>query len=228
MEMSITNTHKRVGAVTLFVGAILILVGSFMVPAANDLGDIEAMRQAFSEGVVQLQVSALFMSVGFLSVTAGIVCLKALLESQRDGTLLRIAFSLHLIGIAVWMVGMSLDISYPAAIANQLAASEENREVAAALVAVLSPAGFGRGLFPINLIINWSAFGLLSATMLRRPGLRAAAWIGIVVGLAGLCLGVAMTFTGREAIISLFIALMTITIVWWLALAIALLRLREE
>ena len=224
MSHADANAKPPVAGIALLAGSVLTLIGSFLVPRAADIGDVDAMQRVFAEQVVRLQVSALFLVTGFLFVAAGIVSLMLVVPARWNRELRGVAVAVHLVGIAVWMVGMSLDISYPAAIQRMVNAGDASRDTWAAVVAVLSPAGLGRGLFPVNLILNWTAFGLIGASLKRLEGYRVIAWIGVGVGVAGVALGIAMTFTGREQLIGLFVALMTLTITWWTAMAIRSLR----
>jgi hypothetical protein len=127
----------------------------------------------------------------------------------------------HGVGVVVWTIGMSLDISYPAAIQAWLSAQPNKQIVAASVVAVLSPVGFGRGLFPLNVMINWLAFGFLGLGMVRSGvSARRLGWGGLILGSTGFVLGILMTFLGRERLFVLFAVLWGVTILWWAALGV--------
>jgi hypothetical protein len=137
----------------------------------------------------------------------------------------RLGFYFHLVGIALWTVGMSLDVSYPAAIVNWLEAPAASKEIAYGVVAVLSPVGFGRGIFPLNVIVNWLAFTFLGFGMARS--IVYPQWLGwseLFLGVTGLAIGIIMIFTGREALINFFIVFMMLNILWWLTCGIWIIR----
>lgn len=212
------------GSVGFIGGAISVAAGSVLVPRGDDLANIAEMQEVFGEQAVLLQASALLISFGFWATLAGTLAVRRTIDAE-GADWAHLGFVFHGIGIALWTVGMSLDISYPAAIVAFRQASPENRDIAYGVVTVLSPQGFGRGLFPLNLIVNWLSFGLLSVGIIisRRPA-RWVGWVGVAIGVAGVLLGVAMTFTGREALITGFLVLMACTLLWWLSLGITLRR----
>jgi hypothetical protein len=120
---------------------------------------------------------------------------------------------------------MTLDVSYPAAIINWLNSPTASKDLAYSVVTVLSPAGFGRGTFPLNVIVNWLAFTFFSIGMIRSliyP--RWLGWYGLFLGTFGIILGIIMTFTGREALINIFVIFMTLNILWWLGCGIWVFR----
>lgn len=93
------------------------------------------------------------------------------------------------------------------------------------MVAVLSPLGFGRGTFPLNVIVNWLAFAFLGVAMMcSRVYPHWLGWVGLFLGIVGCCLGIIMTFTGREALINAFVGFMLLNILWWLASGIWVIR----
>ena len=218
------NTQQRLSGLGFVCGAILIMVGSLLLPRASNLGDIQAMQKVFAEQATLLQACALLITFGFWAVMMGTA--GAYHSIISDGAAwARLGLYFHLVGVALWTVGMSLDISYPAAILNWLESPVANQEVAYSVVTVLSPLGFGRGTFPLNIIVNWLAFTLLSIAVLRSSIYSHwIGWLGLFLGIAGLLLGIIMTFTGREALINLFVIFMLLNILWWLAWGVWVLR----
>jgi hypothetical protein len=216
---------KKLASTGFLIGALLVAIGSLLVPRADDLSNVLEMQQAFGENVVLLQTSALLITFGFWAVMAGMIGFYHFIIIDSNSPWMLLAFYFHIAGVVLWSVGMSLDISYPAAIANWLAAPAVDKDLAYTVVTVLSPLGFGRGLFPLNVLINWLAFTFLGMGMIQNALFpRWLGLVGLVVGLLGLALGIAMTFTGREALVNLFVILMLLTIVWWLAIAVWLAR----
>lgn len=203
---------------------MLVVLGSLLLPGTDNISDVQAMQEAYGEQPVLLQICALLITFGYWAVLAGTAGVHRSITA--DGAAwAHLGFHFHLVGIALWTVGMSLDISYPAAIVNWLSAPAAERETAYAVVSVLSPEGFGRGLFPLNVLINWLAFTLLGIGMIHSAIYpRWLGWFGLLIGVAGLPLGIIMTFTGREAIIIGFVILSLVTVVWWLALGVWIAR----
>ncbi len=211
------NTQQRLSSLGFISGAVLILIGSLLLPRAADLSDIQAMQKAYGEQAAVLQACALLIMFGYWAVMIGTAGAYHVIIT--DGAAwIRLGFYFHVIGVALWTLGMALDIAYPAAIVTWLAAPAEQKENTYGVVTVLSPLGFGRGIFPINMMVNWLAFTFLSIGMLHSyvyP--RWVGWAGLLLGVSGVILGIIMTFTGREAIINTFVGFMFLNIVWWLA-----------
>lgn len=218
------DTHQKLSGAGFVLGAVLIVIGSLLLPRAADLSDVQAMQRAYGEHAILLQVCALLLTFGFWAVMIGT---SGFYQSITvDGAAwARLGFYFHLVGVALWTIGMSLDVSYPAAIVKWLEAPAEEKELAYSVVTVLSPFGFGRGTFPLNVIINWLAFTFFGIGMIR--GCVHPQWLGwweVLLGIAGLIMGIIMTFTGREAIINVFVLFMFLNILWWLTCGIWLLR----
>lgn len=217
-QQAVVDTHARLGSAGFVLGALLVSVGSLLLPRAENLSDIQAMQQAFAEQATLLQLCALLITFGFWSALAGTASIQRTITGPGDAWA-RLGLIFHVVGVAVWTVGMSLDISYPDAIVNNLNASPERLADTRSIVAVLSPEGFGRGLFPLNMLINWLSFALLSLGMLLSTLYpRWLSWWGLIIGILGCLLGIAMTFTGREALLDIFLVVMFATLLWWLVL----------
>lgn len=209
------DTFFKLSSAGFILGAILIVVGSLWLPT-SDFGDVLKSQQQFGEQATRLQICALLITFGYWFIMMGTAGLHNLITTSGS-VWVRLGFYFHIVGVVLWTIGMSLDVSYPAAIVNWMASPEATKAVAYSVVTVLSPAGFGRGLFPMNVMINWLAFFFLSIGMAQSTIYpRWLGWIGLMLGIAGILLGIGMTFTGRERILILFIMLWGMTIVWWL------------
>jgi hypothetical protein len=218
------DTHQKLSGVGFIIGAALIIIGSLLLPRAANLSDVQAMQKAYGEQATLLQVCALLLTFGFWAVMIGT---SGVYESitKEGAAWARLGFYFHLVGVALWTVGMSLDVSYPAAIVNWLEAPAASKEIAYSVVAVLSPVGFGRGIFPLNVIVNWLAFTLLGFGMARSTVYpQWLGWFELLLGVTGLTIGIIMTFTGREALINIFIVFMMLNILWWLTCGIWVIR----
>lgn len=218
------DSHQKVSGVGFVVGAVLIVLGSLLLPRASDLSDVQAMQKAYGEQATLLQGCALLLTFGFWAVMIGT---SGIYQSVRlEGAVwARLGFYFHLVGVALWTIGMTLDVSYPAALINWLESPAASKDIAYSVVTVLSPAGFGRGTFPLNVIVNWLAFTFFGIGMIRSflyP--QWIGWYGLLLGIAGLTIGIIMTFTGREALINLFVIFMMLNILWWLICGIWVLR----
>ncbi len=212
-------TLRTITRIGFLLGAIVILVGTLALPTL-DLADVQEAQAIYGAQAVQLQLSALLITVGVWSIMAGTSGVPALLPAH-GAVWARLGAQFHGVGVVVWTIGMALDIAYPAAIRAWLVAPPDEQVVAASVVAVLSPVGFGRGLFPLNVMINWLAFGFLGMGMVRSgAGARRLGWSGLILGSFGFGLGILMTFLGREPLFILFAILWVMTILWWAALGL--------
>lgn len=214
------GTLLKIGGVGLIVGAILMVISTIW-PASVDLSGMTVMQKKFGEQAVILQACALLMTFGYWGGMAGMTGIYRSITANGETTIsaawARLGFYFLLIGTAMWTIGSSLNVSYPAAIVNWQAAPAEGKEAAYNIAAVLSPLGFGRGLFPLEVIVNWLAFALLGMGMLQSATYpRWLGWVGLVLGISGILLGITQTFTGRESSFILFGILLYLTTTWWL------------
>lgn len=219
---------QKISGAGLIVGAILMVISTSW-PASVDLSGAAVMQKTFGEQAVILQACALLMTFGYWGGMAGLAGIYRSITANGGTTSsaawARLGFYFLLIGTAMWTIGSSLNVSYPAAIVNWQAAPAEGKEAAYNIVSVLSPVGFGRGLFPLEVIVNWLAFGLLGTGMLQSTIYpRGLGWIGLVLGASGILLGITQTFTGRESSLILFGILLYLTTAWWLLTGIWLTR----
>jgi len=222
------DTLLKIGSVGLIVGAILMVISTIW-PASVDLSGAALVQKKFGEQAVILQACALLMTFGYLGGMAGMAGIYRSIttngETTSSAAWARLGFYFLLIGTAMWMIGSSLNVSYPAAIVNWQVAPAEGKEAAYNIVAVLSPIGFGRGLFPLEVIVNWLAFALLGMGMLQSAIYpRWLGWVGLVPGISGILLGITQTFTGRESSLILFGILLYLTTTWWLLTGIWVMR----
>ncbi|MCJ7513930.1 MAG: hypothetical protein MUO23_13325 [Anaerolineales bacterium] len=211
---------QKSGSAGFLIGAILMVIGVTW-PASVDIGGAAVMQQEFGQHAVLLQVCALLMTFGFWGVMIGMAGIyRSITANTASGDAwARLGFYFLLVGTAIWTIGSSLNVSYPAAIVNWQAASADGKD--AAYIAVAAIPGFGRGLFPLEVIINWLAFALLGIGMVQSGVVpRWLGWFGLTLGMVGILLGITQTFTGRESSLILFGVLLYVTILWWLVTGI--------
>jgi len=213
----------KMGSIGFLSGAILVAVGSLLLPpAAIPSANWQEVLAQLSGKTRLFQACALLLAFGYWAVMIGLVAVYRSIDGPAAAWA-RVGFYFSLIGTALWTLGMSLDISYPSAIANWLAAPAATKDIA--FILVLAIPAFGRGLFPMEVIVIWLSFALLGRAITHsttyHPGLGR---IGMILGILGVLLGITQVFTGRESSIVLYIALVGFTLLWWLALGIWLAR----
>lgn len=199
------------------------MLGSIWLPTV-DLSNVLEAQKKFGEQALRLQACALLITIGYWAIMMGTASLHSAIATTGVAWA-RLGFYFHLVGVVLWTLGMSLDVSYPAAIVAWAAAPAADKDVAYSVVTTLSPAGFGRGLFPMNVTVNWLAFAFLSTGMVLNAAYpRWLGSMGLVTGIAGVILGMIMTFTGRERLITPFIVLWVVTTIWWSLIGIWMAR----
>lgn len=197
------------------LGAVMLTIGTIWV-AGIDLSNPMQAQERLHEQIVTFQAVSLLMTFGWWAVMTGAA---GIYHSITTGgaAWARLGFYFMIMGTTLWTLGMSLDLTYSVLIANWIAAPEASKELAHNILITLFPpgAGFGRGLFPMNVMCNWLAFTFLGTGMLRSA--IYPKWLGLIgltLGATGVLMGIVMTFIGREAIFNLFTVLAFLTIVW--------------
>jgi hypothetical protein len=218
------DPQQKLGSAGFIVGAVLIGVGNIWVTRVGLGNPMEALNK-FSENPHLLQAVTLLLTFGYWAAFIGVVGLQRSI-SASGAAWARLGLYFMIMGCTLWTLGMSLDITYSNLIANWLAAPDVSKEFARNLITIYSPTnGIGRGLFPMNVMSNWLAFGFLGIGMVRSSTYpHWLGWYGVVLGLIGLPMGAVMAITGREAIWSLFTVLSFVTLLWILALGIWMAR----
>lgn len=213
------DDQQKLGSAGFIVGPMLMVIGGLLLPPSLGVGNWREMVSDVAEQAARLQASALLITFGYWAVLIGTAGVYRAITT--DGAAwARLGFYFHLIATAMWTVGMSVgDVGYPAAAANWLAAPDAGKETA--YIALAAIPGFTRGLFPMEVIAMWLAFALLSVGMVRSDAYpNILGWIGLILGIAGMALGVSQAFTGRESTLTLFMVLNISTMLWSLAVGI--------
>lgn len=222
-DVSSSNVLQKMGSAGFFLGVILVTVGSLLLPPEAIPGTDwrEGLAQVGAKAQV-LQACALLLAAGYWGAMVGFAAIYQSIDGPAAAWA-RVGFYFFIIGTALWTIGMSLDISYPAAIVNWLVAPEETKDIAFGLV--LGIPAFGRGLFPIEVIVIWLSYILLGIAMTHTSQYHPwLGWAGLILGSLGVILGITQVFTGREASFLLYIALLGFTLLWWLASGIWIAR----
>jgi hypothetical protein len=124
------------------------------------------------------------------------------------------------VGTAVWTLILSLDVSQASAVATWLAAPTEGKEAAYSVVATL--AAIGRGIYAMSILVYWLALLFLGIGMVRSAVyLRWLGWVGLIVGITGVSLGVIQTFSERSSTLTLvYVVLSFVTTLWFLTVGV--------
>ena len=218
------DEQQKLSSAGFIIGAVLIIVGNIWVTTVGLGNPMEALNK-FSENLHLLQIVALLITFGYWAALIGVVGVQRSINST-GAAWARLGLYFMIMGCTLWTLGMSLDITYSNLIANWLAASDASKEFARNLITIYSPTnGIGRGIFPMNVMSNWLAFGFLGIGMVRSSIYpRWLGWFGLVLGIIGLPMGAIMAITGREALWNFFTVLSFMTILWILALGIWMAR----
>jgi hypothetical protein len=165
------------------------------------------------------QLSSLLMAIGFWAALIGITGVNRTITTG-GAVWARLGFYFTLTGTVLWTVSLSLDVGTASAIANWLAAPTVSKDAAWMVVASLS--AFGRGMVPMTWIVYWLALTLLNVAMILSDVYpRWLGWIGLIVSISVIALGVVQIFTARSITLTLvFSVLMLLTTLWYLAMGI--------
>jgi hypothetical protein len=213
------DSFQKMGGAGFIIGAVLITIGNIWVTSIDLSKPMEAQRK-LSEQIVMFQAVVLLMTLGVWAVMIGAAGVyRSITASTASGAAsARLGFYFMIMGTTLATLGMSLDTTYSVAIANWLAAPAAGKELAHNIVTIFSGTqGLGRGLFPMNVMSNWLAYTFLGVGMIRSAIYpRWLGWVGLILGMIGVPMGMIMTFTGREVIFNFFTVLAFSTILWWL------------
>jgi hypothetical protein len=213
------DTQQKLGSAGFIIGAILMTIGSLLLPPTLGVSKWLEEVKLVGEQANLLQACALLITFGYWGVMIGTTGVYRSITTN-GAPWARLGFYFHLMGTTMWTIGLSVgDVSYPAAAANWLTASAESKE--AAYIALAAIPGFTRGLFPIEVLAIWLAFTFLGIGMVRSDVYPSwLGWIGLLLGVVGIPLGIMQTFAGRESTLGVFMVLNIATILWTLAVGI--------
>jgi hypothetical protein len=208
------NVFQKISGAGFIVGAILFAVSGLLMPHANTpTSDLQAMLKPLGEHEFITQLSSLLMAIGFWSALIGITGIN---RSMTTGgaAWARLGFCFTLTGTALWTVSLSLDVAIASAVANWLAAPTVDKDATWIVAASLS--ALGRGMVPMTWIVYWLALALVNVAMILSDVYpRWLGWIGLIVSVAVIALGVIQIFNARSIMLTLiFSVLMLLTALW--------------
>lgn len=219
------DAFQKIGSAGFLIAVVLIIVGLTWATTV-DLSNPGVALARMSSQIVVFQTISLLMTFGWWAVLMGAAAVRRSITAS-GAAWANMGFYFMIVGTALWTMGMSLDITYSVLIDNWMAAPAASKELAHNLVTTLFPpgAGFGRGLFPLEVIANWLAFAFLGTAMaLSAVYPRWLGWLGLILGIIGVLVGIVMTYIGREAIFMPFTVLAFATILWFLMSGIWMVR----
>lgn len=208
---------QKMGSAGLIVAAVLVAGGNIFVTWL-DLSNPDVARARIGSQIVIFQAVSLMITFGWWASLMGIAAVHHSIDAA-GAAWARMGMYMMIVGVSLWTLGMALDISYSAMIANWLAAPEAGKEAAHNLLTGFFPpgGGLGRGLFPMTVMSTWLAFAFLGVGMIRSAiYARWLGWLGSILGILGVLLGIVITFTGREAVFMVFAVLAFLSILWLL------------
>jgi hypothetical protein len=207
---------QRISSLGFIGGAAMVLLGGLLLPRSLGIGNWQQMQSEVGAQAVRLQACALLIMLGYCALVLGTAGLHGAITAG-GAAWARLGFYLHLMGTTLWLVGMTLDVSYPAAIRSWLASPAADK--AAAYSAVVALPAFGRGTFPLGVIVMWMSFVFLGLGMAQSAVYpRWLGWVGVILGAGGVSLGISQIFTGREVSLTIFTVLLLLTMLWSLAI----------
>lgn len=219
------DAFQKMGSAGFLIGAVLIFAGNTWV-ATIDLSNPVTAQARMSGQLAILDTVTLMITCGWYALLMGAAAVRRSISAAGAAWAI-MGFYFLIVGAALWTVGMSLDISFSALISNWLSAPPANQEAAHNLLNTLFPPGlgFGRGLFPLEILVNWLAFAFLGTGMLRSGVYpRWLGSVGMILGIIGVLIGIVMTYTGREAVFTPFTVLAFATLLWFLICGILMAR----
>ena len=192
---------QRMGSAGYIVGALLIVIGGLLLPRAANPSNLQEMLKPLGEQEVLTQVCVLLITSGYWAVMMGAAGVYRSITA--DGAAwARLGFYFIIVGTAVWTIILSLDVSQASAVAT--------------LAAV------GRGIYAMSIMVYWLALLFLGIGMVRSAVYpRWLGWVGLIVGITGVSLGVIQTFSERSSTLTLvYVVLSFVTTLWFLAVGV--------
>jgi len=210
---------QRIGSAGFILGAILIVIGNILLPRAVDARNVQEMVTAMGQRQFLTQISALLIMIGIWAVMTGAAGIYRSITTG-GAAWARLGFYFVVVGTALWIVNLALDMASASAVANWLAAPATGRDAAYDVVSALS--AFGLGVFSMNITVYWMAFAFLGVGMVRSAAYpRWLSWAGLILNAPVASLGIIQIVTGRLNTLNLiFMVLSLLSALWILATGI--------
>ncbi len=207
------DTLQKIGSVGFIIGAILMMIGSFLLPRATNPSNLQEMLKPLGEQEFRTQVSALLMTAGIWALMIGAAGVTRSINTS-GAAWARLGFYFIVVGTALWTVSLSGDVATASAVANWVAAPAAGKEAAFGVVAALS--AFGRGVYPMSIVVFWLAIAFLGIGMVSSAVYpRWLGWVGLILGVAVIPVGITQTFAERSIPLTLvFMVFALLTALW--------------
>jgi hypothetical protein len=214
------DTLQKISGAGFIIAAILMVIGNLLMPYTTaPTSDLREMLKPLGEHEFQTQASSLFVTIGFLAMMIGIT---GVYRSITAGGMAwaRLGFYVLLVGTALQIVSLSLDVATASAVGKWLAAQVESKEAAWGVVVVLN--AIGRGVIPLTWIVYWLAFVFLGIGMIGSAVYpRWLGWTGLILAMPVISVSIIHTFTPRTTTITLtFVVFALLTNLWALVVRI--------
>lgn len=211
---------QKISATGFIIGAILLVIGSLLMPyAVNATNDLREMLRPLGQNEFRTEASSLLVTIGFMGMLIGMTGVYRSITAG-GATWARLGFYFLLVGTALQVVSLSLDVATAGAVSKWLAAPAGAKETAWSIVVVLN--AIGRGVIPMTWIVYWLAFALLGMGMIGSAVYpRWLGWSGLILALPVITVGVIHIFTPRTITITLaYVVLALLTNLWALGVGI--------
>jgi hypothetical protein len=207
------DTLLQTGGMGLIIGAVLMVIGNLLMPyTANPSGDLQVMLKPLGEHEFRTEIASLLVMIGFLAMMIGI--------TAGGKVWAQLGFYVLLVGTTLQIISLSLDVATASAVGKWLAAPVDLREAAWDIVVLLN--AIGRGIIPLTWIVYWLAFAFLSIGMIGSAVYSHwLGWIGLILTMPVIVVGIIHTFTPRTTTITLaFVVFALLTNLWAFAVGL--------
>lgn len=225
--MTETTTHatRRLSAVLLLIGAVLLLVGNTTHPI--DADPSATSRLALATGGSWIAIH-LVIAIGVLAVVGGLAVLPQAITHPRGAVYARLGAAAAIIGggtLAIVFGALDGYGQYALATSWQTATGAE-QEALETVALALEVIDVGMTAIGILALFGAGMAALGAAILTSRIVARWLGWVALVIGLAGTVTGLVWAFQGPTtfAINVLFRPVAMAATVYFVALAVALRR----
>jgi hypothetical protein len=211
----------RVTGLLAMLSPVVLIVSLVVRPRTPSPQDVQANLEAFAGNAARFHIIGLAVPVGMLLMLGGFVGLYHALRESTAATWARLAFVAAVAAAPITLLGPMVDGIVMPAVA-QVYTQAPAGEATAAL-------NLGKAFFVLNeallgpMILMLSVIFLLYGLALTRDGIypRWLGWLGVVEGILGLFVVVALIITGPLPPVQLFVpvVLFRLLMMAWVFLA---------